>query len=169
MKEANAATRQLPNIFPRLPQRRLRSCLKTWSQLGSRLARPGMERHNRIDREYGSLFAFDSMDLEKTPVVKHHISLTNYKPFKERYWWILPHQYEDVKKHLQEMMEIGPWVGTVVLVHMKDSSLRFCIDLRKSNSIMAKDAYGLPHITETLMVPKYLCPLTWSLDIGRLS
>ena len=38
----------------------------------------------------------------------------------------------------------------VVLVQKKDSSLRFCIDLRKMNSGTIKDAYSLPHIDETL-------------------
>ena len=55
------------------------------------------------------------------------------------------------------MLEIGaikrpnsPWVSTVVLIHKKDSSLRFCIDLIKLNSIMVKDAYGIPYIDEAL-------------------
>ena len=47
-----------------------------------------------------------------------------------------PYQYEEVKKHLQEMLEIGaickssPWASPVVLVHKKDDGLQFCIDLR---------------------------------------
>ena len=38
----------------------------------------------------------------------------------------------------------------VVLVWKKDSSLRFCIDLRKLNNQTIKDAYLLPFIDETL-------------------
>ena len=56
-----------------------------------------------------------------------------------------------------EMLDIGairklhiPWAGMVVLVQEKDSSLRFCIDLRKLNNQTVKDAYLLPHIDETL-------------------
>ena len=54
------------------------------------------------------------------------------------------------------MLDIGAiwkshYLGTssVVLVQKKDSSLRFCIDLRKLNWTI-KDAYSLPHIDKTL-------------------
>ena len=77
-------------------------------------------------------------------------------PFKECYQCISPHMYDDVKAHLQEMLDIGAiqksqslWVSAVVLVLKKDSSLRFCINLRKLNSQNIKDTYLLPHIDET--------------------
>ena len=67
-----------------------------------------------------------------------------------------PHQYEEVRKHLNEMLEIGairksnsPWASAVVLVRKKDESLRFCIDLRKLNARMVKDAYSLPRIKDS--------------------
>ena len=107
--------------------------------------------------EYGSLFALKDMDLGRTDKVKHSIKLDNYTPFKERYRCIPPHQYEEVKQHLKEMLEIGtisqsksPWASVVVLVKKKDGSLRFCIDLRKWNAKTVKDAYSLLRIEETL-------------------
>ena len=76
--------------------------------------------------EYGDLFALDSMDLGKTSQVKHKICLNDYTPFKERYCQIPPHLYEEVKKHLKEMLDIGairksnsPWASAVVLVQKK--------------------------------------------------
>ena len=57
--------------------------------------------------DYGIVFAEDDMDLGKTSLVKHHINLTDYRSFKERYRCIPPHQYEEVRKHLQEMLDIG--------------------------------------------------------------
>ena len=45
---------------------------------------------------------------------------------------------------------VSPWASPVVLVHKKDSSLRFCIDLRKLNSRIIKDAYSLSRIEESL-------------------
>ena len=40
-------------------------------------------------------------------MVKHTIKLKDYTPFKERYHRIPPHQFEEVRKYLQEMLEIG--------------------------------------------------------------
>ena len=55
--------------------------------------------------------------------MKHSIKLADYTPFKERYCRISPHKFEEVRKHLQEMLEIGaikhsnsPWANAVVLV-----------------------------------------------------
>ena len=56
--------------------------------------------------EYGFLFALDDLDLAMTSMVKHTIKLMNYTPFKERFHRIPPNQYEEVKKHLHEMLKI---------------------------------------------------------------
>ena len=76
--------------------------------------------------EYHDLFTLDDLELGKTSLVKHSIKLTNDTPFKEKYQRIPPHQYEEVKKHLKEMMEIGAiWksaslqASAVVLVRKK--------------------------------------------------
>ena len=66
------------------------------------------------------------MDLGKTSIVKHIIKLTDYTSFKERYCKIPPYQFEEVRKHLQQMLEIGaikysnrPWASAVVLVQKR--------------------------------------------------
>ena len=90
-------------------------------------------------------------------ILKHDIKITHPQPFKERYRRIPPHLYEEVKAHLQEMVEVGairrrfsPWASAVVLVRKKDGGLRFCIDLCKLNNRTVKDGYSLPHIEDTL-------------------
>ena len=117
------------------------------------------------------LFAMTSLDLGRTDLVKHHIQLDDYTPIKDRYRRIPPHQYEEVRKHLEEMLDIGairrsnsPWASPVVLVRKKDGSLRFCIDLRKLNAWTVKDAYSLPHIEDTLESFNGACIFT-SLDL----
>ena len=107
--------------------------------------------------EYECIFSLDSLELGKTSMVKHHIELTDYTPFKERYRNIPPHQFEEVKKHLKQMLEVGairksksPFASAVVLVRKKDGTLRFCIDLRRLNARTIKDAYSLPRIEESL-------------------
>ena len=90
-------------------------------------------------------------ELAKTSLVQHDIKLDDMTPFKECYRRIPPYQYEEVKKHLQELLEIGaiqrsisPWASPVVLVQKKDGGLRFCIDLRKHNNRTIMDVLSLP-------------------------
>ena len=89
----------------------------------------------KLIKDFGFLFALNDLDLGKISIVKHTIKLTDYTPFKERYHRSPPHQFEEVRKHLQEMLEIGaircsssPWASAVVLIQKKDGSLRFCIE-----------------------------------------
>ena len=103
------------------------------------------------------LFAHSDLDLGKTALIKHNIQLTDWTPFQEHYQHIPPHMYDDMRAHIQEMLDIGaihkshsPWDSAVILVWKKDSNLSFCIDLRKLNNWTVKIAYLLPHIDETL-------------------
>ena len=107
--------------------------------------------------EYQHLFALNLRELGKTSLVQHENQLSNKTPFKERYRSIPPQQYEEVRKHLQEMLDIGaihrsisPLASPVVLVHKKDGSLWLCIDLRKLNNQTIKDAQSLPRIEDSL-------------------
>ena len=73
------------------------------------------------------IFAKTDLDLGKCNTIKHAIKITDPQPFKERYRGIPPHLFDEVKKHLQEMIEVGairksfsPWASAVVLVRKKD-------------------------------------------------
>ena len=97
---------------------------------------------NATIEHYHHIVTVEDLELGCTNLVKHEIKLTNYVPFKEWYRRIPPHQYEEVHKHLDEMLRMGPirksnspWASAVVLVHKKDGALRFCIDLRKLNDL----------------------------------
>ena len=111
----------------------------------------------KLLEEYQHLFALNLKELGKTSLVQHEIKLSDKTPFKERYRRIPPHQYEEVRKHLQEMLDIGaicrstsPWASPLVLVCKKDGSLQFCIDLRKLNNQTIKVAQSLPRIEDSL-------------------
>ena len=116
-----------------------------------------LKEAKQLFRKYAHIFALESLDMGHTSVVIHKIRLNNYTPFKERYCRIPPNLFDEVKKHLKEMIEVGaiqksssPWASAVILVRKKDGSLRFCIDLRKLNACAIKDVYSLPHIDEAL-------------------
>ena len=115
------------------------------------------ERAKRILISKENVFSRGELDQGHTTTIKHDIVLTDPVPFKERYRRIAPQLYDDVKKHLEEMLRVGaiaksysPWASAVVLAKRKDGGLRFCLDLRKLNNRTVKDAYTLPRIEETL-------------------
>ena len=53
------------------------------------------------------LFAHSDLDLGKTVLIKHKMQLTDQTPFKEHYRCIPPHMYDDMRAHIQEMLDIG--------------------------------------------------------------
>ena len=52
----------------------------------------------------------------RTNLVKHHIKLTDPIPFKEAYRRIPPQLYDEVKAHIQEMLDLGA-IRPIVLGH----------------------------------------------------
>ena len=118
--------------------------IEEWSEIEQ------AEVHESMTK-FQHLFALSDLELGCTSLVKHRINVNNPVPFKESYRRIPPQEFDEVRNHLQEMLEVGairksvsPWASPVVLVRKKDGSLRFCIDLRKLNSRTIKDAYSLP-------------------------
>ena len=126
------------------------SSLEDWPEKLQQEATEMLKRNAEV-------FSKDDMDMGRTNLVKHHIKLTDPVPFKEAYRRIPPQMYDEVKTHLQEMLDLGairpsnsPWASAIVLVRKKDGRLRFCIDLRKLNNRTVKDAYSLPRIESIL-------------------
>ena len=124
--------------------------LKQWPpELALKFERMLMEHHN--------IFSLDQNEIGCTDTAEHVIELLDTEPFKERFRWIAPPLVEEVREHIQEMLDGGaicpsqsPWCNAVVLVRKKDGGLQFCIDFRRLNSRAKKDAYPLPQMQETM-------------------
>ena len=84
---------------------------KLWEQVDTSGAEGWTEEQKELIRqtveEFHDVFALNSMELGRTSLVQHTIEVTDPKPFKERYCRIPPHQFEEVRKPLKEMEEIG--------------------------------------------------------------
>ena len=52
-------------------------------------------------------FLHSDLELGCTSKIKYEIKLDNETPFKDHYHCIPPHQFKEVQKHLQEILDIG--------------------------------------------------------------
>ena len=126
------------------------SGLESWPEHLQKEAKEMLKRNAKV-------FSKTDMDIGRTNLVEHHIKLTDSVPFKEAYRRIPPQMYDEVKAHIQEMLNLGairpsnsPWASDIVLARKKYGRLRFCIDLRRLNNRTIKDAYSLPKIESIL-------------------
>ena len=113
----------------------------------------------RLLMEFHHVFSLEPNEMGCTDTAEHTIELLTGEdePFKERFRWITPHEVEEVRQHIQEMLDGGaihpsqlPWCNAVVLVWKKDGALRFCIDFRCLNAKTKKDSHPLPRGPETM-------------------
>ena len=86
---------------------------------------------------WDGIFSKSPTDLGCAKLVEHEIHLENDRPFKEPYRRIPPALIQEVREHLNEMLEVGairpsksPFSSNVVIVRKKDGTIRFCIDYR---------------------------------------
>ena len=107
--------------------------------------------------EFHHVFSLEPNEIRCTKATRHVIELMKDEPFKERFRRIAPPLVDEVRQHIQEMLDGGaiqpsqsPWCNAVVLVRKKDGSLRFCINFRRLNAQTKKDAYPLPRMQETM-------------------
>ncbi|PVD33764.1 hypothetical protein C0Q70_05024 [Pomacea canaliculata] len=97
-------------------------------------------------------FSTGQTDVGHVTRVKHEIQLTNDTPFKERHCRIPHGMCEQVREHLQHLLDSGiirpshsPWSSNVVWVKQKDG-----VDYRLLNARTIKGSYALPRIEELL-------------------
>ena len=85
--------------------------------------------------KYHDIFTLEDGEMGCTKAAEHKIKVTDLKPLKERPRNIPSGLLEEVKDHLDHMLDVGvikpsksAWNNAVVLVWKKDEGLRFCID-----------------------------------------
>ena len=91
--------------------------------------------------EYHDIFALEDGEMGCTEAAKHSIEVTDPKPFKERPRNIPSGLLEEVKDHLDHILELdvikpskSTWSNAVVLAWKKDGGLGFCIDFQRLNA-----------------------------------
>ena len=114
-------------------------------------------KFERMLIEHHNIFSLEPNEIGCMDVAEHVIKLLDTEPFKERFQCIAPPLVEEVREHIQEMLDAGaicpsqsPWCNAVVLVCKRDGGVWFCIDFHRLNSRTKKDAYPLPQMQQTM-------------------
>ncbi|XP_056870192.1 uncharacterized protein LOC130514555 [Takifugu flavidus] len=103
------------------------------------------------------VFSMHEWDMGLAKGVEHKIRLTDSRPFRQRSRRLAPADIEDVRKHLQELLQAGiitesrsPYASPIVVVRKKTGAIRMCIDYRLLNSRTVPDQYTTPCIEDAL-------------------
>ena len=124
-------------VMPNSPSRREeKSCSKSWELLGLKSwTEENKERALNLLAKYRDVFALEDGEMGCTEGAEHKIKVTDPKPFKERPRNIPPGLLEEVKDHIDHMLDVSAikpsksaWSNAVVIVQKKDGGLGFCID-----------------------------------------
>ena len=104
------------------------SSLESWTE-------ENKERAFNLLARYHDIFALEDGEMGCTKAAEHKIEVMDQKHFKERPRNIPSGLLEEVKDHLNHMLNVGTikpsksvWSNAVVLVWKKDGGLRFCIN-----------------------------------------
>ncbi|KAK7918879.1 hypothetical protein WMY93_010163 [Mugilogobius chulae] len=107
--------------------------------------------------ERRNVFSLDEWDVGLAKDVEHKIRLSDSTPFRERSRRLAPADIDDVRRHLQQLLEAGilkesrsPYASPIVVVRKKNGSIRICIDYRTLNSRTIPDQYTIPRIDDAL-------------------
>ena len=93
------------------------------------------EKALNLLEEYHNIFPLEDGEMGCTKAAEHKIKVMDPKPFKERPQNIPTGLLDEVKEHLDHVLEVGAikpsklvWSNAVVLVWKKDGGLRLHID-----------------------------------------
>ena len=139
-------------------QQKTEMCLPDGINLdNAKLSEEEKEKATQVFSKWDSIFSKGPTDIGRTKLVEHRIDLTDDRPFKEPHRHIPPALIEEVREHLQEMLNTevikessSPYSSNVVIVRKKDGTIRFCVDFRRLNNKTIKDAYAIPRVEDTL-------------------
>ena len=122
------------------------------------LGEPGRQLLQDLLLRYRNVFPAPGEPVTgRTSTVQHDITTTDARPVRCGPRPLAPAGLRKEQTCVKEMLEGGqiepsdsPWASPVVLVTKKDGSTRFCVDYRRLNALMTKDAYPLPRIDNSL-------------------
>ena len=107
--------------------------------------------------EFQDVFMSPDGQLKQTHLAEHYIDTGDTKPFKMPCRRIPMFKKPVVEAEIKKMLDqnvIEPsnsaWNSPICLVAKRSGEWRFCVDLRKLNSVTRLDTFPLPNMSETL-------------------
>ena len=119
------------------------------------------EERKRVEElleSYNDVFYHKGDPLDYTPTLQHKIPMEDTSPITQAYRRVPPHQLDELKQHLEGLLKKGiiresksDFASPIVIVRKKSGDIRNqCVDFRKLNARVRRDAYPLPRISESL-------------------
>ncbi|CAI5672713.1 unnamed protein product [Oreochromis niloticus] len=123
----------------------------------SHLTSDQQQQVKQMLREECNVFARDDWDTGCIKDLELEIQLKDNVPVQKTYNAIPRHLYQEVKAHIQDLLNRG-WIqkscssysSPVVCVRKKDGGLRLCVDYRLLNAKTLPDRHPIPRIQEIL-------------------
>ena len=121
------------------------------------LSREEQIRFMRMIYANQNVFSLHEEDLGFCNQLEHKIEVQDPKPIYLPHRTVPYHLKEQVNDCLQHWLKQGiirpshsPYASQIVIVKKKDGKVRVCVDYRKLNNVVVRDAFPLPRIEETL-------------------
>ena len=135
--------------------------IKTKLQFGNHLNPSQQDLLLAVLRKHEKAFQWTSNDIGRTNLVEHCIPTGNAAPIQQKQYPIPSIAREHMNVQVADMLKnnfirtsTSSWRSPVLLVKKTKTdgsvSYRFCVDLKKVNSVTVKDCYSLPRISETV-------------------
>ena len=107
--------------------------------------------------KYYDLFSTDN-NYGTTDLLEHSILIeAGTRPIKDKPRPIAPGLVKSLREQIDKWLDqdviepsTSPWSANLVAVKKKDGTVRWCIDYRRLNKVMVKDAYPMPTVKDCL-------------------
>ena len=95
-------------------------------EMGVQLTPTESSRFSELLEKHSCVFSTHDRDLGHVQVIKHCIDTGQSPPIRQRYRSLPPSQYQEVRTHIQELLEAGiiresisPWASPIVVVRKR--------------------------------------------------
>lgn len=97
------------------------------------------------------MFSLSEWDVSLAKGVEHHIRMSDSRPFRERSRRLAPADIDDVRRHIQDLLQAGIIKESrIVIARKKNGSIRMRIDYQTLNRRTISDQYTTPRIDDAL-------------------